>query len=140
MAEKYLDEVNVGDEITPLTKNIGRYLPIFYAGASGDYNPIHIDPEAGKLAGLGGNILQGLCTNAFCAQVMTDWLGDPGNLKRLKVRMASPVKPGDTVTVKGKIRERDEESGKIVVDIWAENQNGVQVITNAFAEAVLPKR
>lgn len=127
-------EAKVGDEIT-LKKEVDKYRPIFYAGASGDFNPIHIDPEFGKMVGLGGNILQGLCTMAYCQQLVTDWIGDPGLLKRLKVRFAGNVKPGDTVTLKGVVKEKQEK--KIVLDIVATIQDGSVVISNAEADISL---
>lgn len=121
-----------GDEIPVLEKYVAKYQPIYYAGASGDFNPIHIDPEFGKMVGLGGNILQGLCTMAFTAQCMTDWAGDPGLLGRLKVRFAESVRPEDTVKVAGRVEADD--TGAVRCEIWAENQNGVKVITHANAE------
>lgn len=127
-----INELKVGDEIPALKKYVEKYQPIIYAGASGDFNPIHIDPEFGKAVGLGGNILQGLCTMAFVAQANTNWLGDPSLLKKLKVRFASPVKPDDTIVVKGKIAKKKGE--KITIELWAENQKGELVITNAFSE------
>jgi len=128
-----LSQVKVGDEIPDAKHPVGKYLPIYYAGASGDFNPIHIDPEFGKMVGLGGNILQGLCTMGFMARTCTDWAGDPGALKRLKVRFAKPVKPLDTVVVHGKVTEVTDE--KIVCEMWADIKDGeVQVITNAIAE------
>ena len=124
-----IEKINVGDP-TPEKKNpVGKYQPIVYGGASGDFNPIHIDPEFGKMVGLGGNILQGLCTMAFVARMNTDWAGDPGALKRLKVRFSKPVKPLDTVVVKGKVAEKSGSTVKC--ELWAENQSGEQVITIA---------
>lgn len=126
--------VKVGDQIPDRVNPVGKYLPIYYAGASGDFNPIHIDPEFGKMVGLGGNILQGLCTMAFVARACTDWAEDPGALKRLSVRFAKPVKPLDKVVVHGAVKEiRDD--GVIVCEITADtNKGAVQVITNAIAE------
>jgi NAD(P)-dependent dehydrogenase (short-subunit alcohol dehydrogenase family)/acyl dehydratase/putative sterol carrier protein len=72
-----------------------------YAVASGDDNPIHIDPDTAQRAGLPGVILHGLCTMAFAQRDLIDRLagGDPGRLKRLAVRWASPVFPGETLTL-----------------------------------------
>lgn len=75
-------DIKVGDSIPSLRKDVGKYQPIFYAGASGDFMPIHIDPEFGKAVGLGGIILHGLCTMAFVSQMNIDWLG--GDLLGLK--------------------------------------------------------
>jgi len=127
-------EVRVGDEFS-LEKECTRYMPILYAGAGGDFNPIHIDPEFGKKVGLGGNILQGLGTYAFASQACVDWAGNPKALKRLKVRFAAPVRPGDKVTVTGKVTEIN--GTRVKADITAKNQDGVEVLTNAFAEMEL---
>ena len=83
-----LDNVKIGDAVPETKSRVEKYLPIYYASASGDFNPIHIDPEFGKMVGLGGNILQGLCTMGFVARTCTEWAEKPGRLKRLKVRFA----------------------------------------------------
>lgn len=123
-----IENIKEGDPAMEQKNSVGKYQPIIYGGASGDFNPIHIDPEFGKMAGLGGNILQGLCTMAFVARMHTDWVEDPGNLKRLKVRFSKPVMPLDRVTVKGKVVGREGKTVKC--EVWAENQNGDQVIKN----------
>ena len=123
-------DVKVGDTFI-LDKHCSQYMPIIYAGAGGDYNPIHIDNEFGKKVGLGGNILQGLGTYYFACQACVDWAGNPKALKRLKVRFASPVRPGDTVTVTGTVTEVDGRSVK--ADLVAKNQKGEEILTQAFA-------
>jgi acyl dehydratase len=128
-----IDDIKAGEEFPTQSNPVGKYQPIYYAGSSGDFNPIHIDPEFGKMAGLGGNILQGLCTMAFCAKAMTDLAGDPGRLKKLKVRFAKPVYPMDKVEVKGKVASAD--GGRIQVELGAWTKKGeTQVISNAVAE------
>lgn len=128
-----LKNAKAGDEMPDAKNKVDKYLPIYYAGASGDFNPIHIDPEFGKMVGLGGNILQGLCTMGFVAKACTDWAGDPGALKRLKVRFAKPVRPLDTVVVHGKVVSA--EGGLVVCEMSADVKNGQDVvISNAVAE------
>jgi len=129
-----LHQAKVGDEVS-MTVSIGKYQPIYYAGASGDFNWIHIDPEFGKMVGLGGNILQGLCTMAFVARAHTDLAEDPGRLKRLKVRFSKPVYPNDDISVKGKITKAENDT--LRTDVVAVNQNGIEVITMAWAELSL---
>lgn len=130
---KNINEIKVGDEMPDATSKVSKYLPIYYAGASGDFNPIHIDPEFGKMVGLGGNILQGLCTMAFVARACTDWAEDPGALKKLKVRFAKPVRPLDVVAVHGKITA--VENGKVECELMADVKKGQEVvISNATAE------
>lgn len=127
-----IDELNAGDAIPEQANPVGKYQPIYYAGSSGDFNPIHIDPEFGKMAGLGGNILQGLCTMAFCAKAMTDLAGDPGRLKMLKVRFAKPVYPLDKVVVKGRVAGKDGARIQVELDAWTK-KGETQVISNASA-------
>lgn len=130
---KNINEVKAGDEMPVADTKVEKYLPIYYAGASGDFNPIHIDPEFGKMVGLGGNILQGLCTMAFVARACTDWAEDPGALKRLKVRFAKPVRPLDTVSVRGKVVS--VEDGIVACELQADVKKGADiVISNAVAE------
>ncbi|MCC6158108.1 MAG: hypothetical protein IT350_08635 [Deltaproteobacteria bacterium] len=124
-------EVKAGD-IFCATSGVGRYQPIYYAGASGDFNPIHIDAEFGKMVGLGGAILQGLCTMAFTARAHTDWAGDPTALRRLKVRFAKPVYPEDDITTAATIAS--VEGNTVTTQFVSKNQNGVEVITRAVAE------
>jgi len=128
---KNISGIKVGDEFS-LQKECDKYRPIYYAGASGDFNLIHIDPEFGKAVGLGGNILQGLCTYAWVSQTVTDWIEDPGRLKKLRVRFRSPVRPNDTITIKGKVTSK--EGKKVSCELSGANQDGADVITNGLAE------
>ena len=72
----------VGDTFT-LVRTCDPYRPIYYAAASGDFNPIHIDPIVGGEAGLGGAILQGLCTLAWAVDCFIGYLGDPGRVSAI---------------------------------------------------------
>ena len=87
-------EPKAGDTFTH-ERTCDRYRPLYYAGASGDFNPLHVDADAGKKAGFGGPILQGLCTLAWAAEAAVRLYGEPTRLKKLKVRFSRPVKPGD---------------------------------------------
>lgn len=114
------------------TETVDKYRAIYYAGASGDFNPIHIDPEFGKMVGLGGAILQGLCTLAFAAKTVTDWLGDPGRLKKIKCRFSAPVMMEDILTIQGAVAEvRD---GRAKIELKVTKQTGVEVLQKVEAE------
>jgi len=104
-----------------------------YAGASGDENPIHIDPNTAKAAGLPGVILHGLCTMAFAQRDIVNRVcgGDPSRLKRLAVRWARPVFPGETLTLK----VWDQGEGRL--SFVTENTSGQTVVTNGQAEVQL---
>lgn len=114
------------------SEKVDRYRPIYYAGASGDFNPIHIDPEFGKMVGLGGAILQGLCTLAFASKTVTDWVGDPGKMKKLKCRFSAPVLMEDTISVQGTVAE--VQSGRARIELKVVNQNGAEVLQKVEAE------
>lgn len=113
-----------------------RYRPVYYAGASGDFNPIHIDPEVGLAAGLGGVILQGLCTLAWATEAAVNYSGDPGAIRKIRVRFSKPVLLEDTVTFQGKVT--GVADGLVRADITARNQRGEDVLKGASVEISLP--
>jgi acyl dehydratase len=124
--------VNQGDSIPELKVTPDKYLPHRYAGASGDFNPIHIDPEFAKQVGLPGNILHGLYSMAQVARANTAAAGgDPRKLKRLAVQFRGMGFPEQEITVSGTVSE--ERDGRVVIDTVAE-QSGNQIIRNAQAE------
>ena len=124
-----------GDPIPDLKVTPDRYLPHRYAGASGDFNPIHIDAEFAQQVGLPRNILHGLYTMAQVARANAGLAdGDPRALRRLSVQFRGIGLPEQEITVTGTVKEvRD---GTLVVDTVAE-QDGNQIIRNAEAEVEL---
>ena len=114
------------------SETVDKYRAIYYAGASGDFNPIHIDPEFGKMVGLGGAILQGLCTLAFASKSVTDWLGDPGRLKKIACRFSAPVMMEDVITTKGVVTE--VAAGRATVALSVTKQTGAAVLQKVEAE------
>ena len=124
-------ELNEGASLPDLKVTPDRYLTVRYAGASGDFNPIHIDEDFAKQVGLPGRILHGLYTMAQVARAQTEAGGGPESLKRLAVQFRGMGLPEQEITVSGTVREvRD---GVAVVDTVAE-QGGKQIIRNAEAE------
>jgi acyl dehydratase len=120
-----------GDEIEPLKVTPDRYLTVRYAGASGDYNPIHIDEEFAKQVGLPGCILHGLYSMAQVARAQTDAGGGPQALRRLRVQFRGMGLPEHELTVTGTVREVND--GVAIVETNCE-QNGKLIIRNAEAE------
>ena len=119
--------VKVELKVTP-----DKYLPHRYAGASGDFNPIHIDVDFAKQVGLPSNILHGLYTMAQVARANVQAAGgDPRKLKRLSVQFRGMGFPEQEISVTGEVKE--ERDGRVVVDTVAE-QGGNQIIRNAEAE------
>ncbi len=135
----YFDDVSVGDEIPSLTKPpVTEVQLVKYAGASGDFNPIHTVHHYAEKAGLGGVIAHGMLSMGFVGEHVTRWMGESGTLKRLKVRFVAMTRPGDVVTLKGKVTEKRESGGERLVecDVWAEKQDGTKTVTGSATVAL----
>jgi acyl dehydratase len=126
-------DLQVGTELPELRVTPDKYLTARYAGASGDFNPIHIDEEFARAVGLPGRILHGLWTMAQVARAQTEAAGGPEHLKRLSVQFRGMGLPEQEVVVSGTVREA--EGGTVVIETVAE-QAGNQIIRNAEAELV----
>ena len=123
--------MNPGDEIPELKVTPDRFLTVRYAGASGDFNPIHIDEEFAKQVGLPGRILHGLWTMAQVARAHTEAAGGPQALRRLSVQFRGMGRMEEEIVISGTVREvRD---GTAVVESEAV-QAGKRIIRNAVAE------
>jgi acyl dehydratase len=130
-----MSSLEVGDQIPELRVTPDKYLPHRYAGASGDFNPIHIDDEFAKAVGLPRNILHGLYSMGLVAKAnaaVAD--GDPRALKRLSVQMRGMGVPEQEIVVTGTVKSA--EGGRIVVDTVA-RQGETEIIKNAEAEIEL---
>lgn len=125
-------ELNAGDSVPELRVTPDKYLPHRYAGASGDFNPIHIDPEFAKAVGLPGTILHGLYMMGLVARANTELAGgDPRALKRLSVQFRGMGAPEQEIVVTGTVKA--VEDGRVIVDtVAAQGEN--QTIRNAEAE------
>jgi acyl dehydratase len=124
-------DLSVGAQIPEVKVTPDKYLTARYAGASGDFNPIHIDEDFAKAVGLPGRILHGLWTMAQVARAQTEAAGGPEHLKRLVVQFRGMGVPEQEVIVSGTVREASD--GKAIVETVAE-QGGKQIIRNAEAE------
>jgi len=127
-------ELDSGDAIPQLRVTPDKYVTVRYAGASGDFNPIHIDEEFARAVGLPGRILHGLWTMAQVARAQTDAAGGPERLRRLSVQFRGMGFPEREIVVSGTVREVSH--GRAIVDTVAE-QSGNQIIRNAEAELAL---
>ena len=107
-----------------------KYVTVRYAGASGDFNPIHIDEEFARSVGLPGKILHGLWTMAQVARSHTDAAGGPESLKSLSVQFRGMGRMEQELTITGTVRESD--GGIVVVDSEAE-QGGQRIIRRGVA-------
>jgi acyl dehydratase len=127
--------LKVGDAVSELRVTPDKYLPHRYAGASGDFNPIHIDPEFARAVGLPGTILHGLYMMGLVARANTALVGgDPRALKRLSVQFRGMGAPEQEIVVTGTVKSVDGD--RVVVDtVAAQGEN--QTIRNAEAEVEL---
>jgi acyl dehydratase len=140
-AKVYFDDVKIGDELPPLVKPPIQQIQLTrYAGASGDFNPIHQDAEFANAAGMGGIFAHGMLSMGFVAQAVTDWAG-AGNVRRIGVRFAALVRLKDVVTCRGRVLSTSTKDGLNLVEleIWAENQRGEKIVTGR-AMVSLPAR
>jgi len=123
--------LQAGEQIPEVKVTPDKYLTVRYAGASGDFNPIHIDEEFARAVGLPGRILHGLWTMAQVARAQTEAAGGPERLKRLSVQFRGMGVPEQEVLVSGTVRELVD--GRAIIDTVAE-QSGKRIIRNAEAE------
>ena len=134
MADRFAE----GATIPPVVvENLTRTDLVRYAGASGDFNPIHHDETFARAAGNPTVFGHGMLTAGFVARCLTDFVG-AGNLRRYKVRFATRVWPGDTITCGGRITRRYEEAGETRVDgeVTATTQRGETAVAGTFTAAV----
>lgn len=152
MAKKqiYYEDVEVGSEVTPLAKVATTQMLVRWAGASGDFNPLHYEDTFAANQGVGGPIVHGALKRAWLGHLMTDWIGDEGFLKKLSCqyrgmdyprKMASMMSPaeGETWWCKGTVTNKYVEDDQHIVEceIWVENAKGEKTTPGA-ATVILP--
>lgn len=127
-------DVERGPAMLAVSQQVDADQTVRYAEASGDHNPIHVDANVARMAGLRGIIVHGLCTMAFTSKVMIDNLcgGDPTRLKRLRVRFVRPVFPGQTITTK--VWREGDKNGREIYAYETYNPEGRAVIRGGIAE------
>lgn len=138
----FAGEIAVGDEREALVvEKLSRTQIVQYAGASGDFNPIHHDePFATKAAGYPTVFAHGMLTMGLTGRLLTDWLGD-GVLRSFGVRFVRQVWPGDTLTARGRVVAVEEQPGGCLatIELATRNQDGEEVVAGT-ATAALPRR
>lgn len=126
----YFESIRVGDELPALAKApVDRVQLSRYAGASGDYNPVHVDELYAKSVGMPSVYAPGMLVMGMLGQLISDWARG-GQLRRYNVRFIKMVWPGDTVVCKGRVSDRHGSGGRyfVEIDLWAENQKGELVM------------
>ena len=137
----YYEDVQVGDTIPKLVKSPVSHLQLVrYAGASGDFNPLHTDPKIGELIGVGGIIAHGMLIMGFVGQLLSDYVG-PTTLRKFDVRFKGMTRLDDVITCTGTITEKYETDGeaRIAGKVQATDQNGEVKVVGTFV-AALPHR
>lgn len=141
MKQIYYDDVTPGSEITPLLKQPSTRQLVMWAGAVGDYNPIHYDQDFAQSRGLSGVIVHGQLVGAFLGQLVTDWIGEKGILKKLSSSYKGMNYPGEALTFRGRVAKKYVEGGEHCVEcsLWVENAKGEKT-ASGMAIVVLPSR
>ena len=137
----YFEDVEEGMEIPPLVKNPTTRQLVQYAGASGDFYQIHYDKDYALNNGLPSVIVHGALKNSWMGQLMTDWIGEGGWLKKLSVQYRGMDVPGDTITARGRANKKyvERDVHAVECEIWLENSKGERT-TLGSAVVVLPSK
>jgi len=139
MQEALFHALRIGEEVVNLTKSpISKEQLVRYAGASGDFNPLHTDDETARKAGFDGVVAHGMLIMGFLTQAATTWM-PKRFLKKINVRFKAVTRAGDTITVTMKVTEKQiqENIGRIVCSIEAVDQN-MQVKAGGTVEMHVP--
>ena len=134
----YFEDVQVGNEIPKLVKAPVTHLQLVrYAGASGDFNPLHTDARIGEMIGIGGIIAHGMLVMGFVGQMLSDYVG-PSALRKFGVRFKGMTRIDDVITCTGTIIEKYQAGGEgyIVGKVQAADQSGDVKVSGTFVAAV----
>jgi acyl dehydratase len=136
----FFEDVQEGDTAPALSHTVTRTDLVRYAGASGDFNPMHHDDVKAREAGLPSVFAHGMFSAGFLARALTDWVG-VGNLRRFKVRFVKQVWPDETLTATHTVTAKRKEDGANLVDVECAltNDKG-DVVVSGEATAELPSR
>ena len=137
----FYEDIAVGSEITPLVKQPTTRQLVMWAGASGDFNAIHYDKDFALERGLPGVVVHGQLAGCFLGQMVTDWLGEKGSLKKLSLSYKGMNFPGEPLICKGVVTKkyREDDQHFVVLSIWAENPRGGKTLSGT-AIVTLPSR
>lgn len=139
-ATLYWDDVSIGDELPGFSLDITPRRVFLQVSGSQDWYPLHFDPAFARKAGHKELFVNTGFLQAALVRVITDWIGDDGFLRKLRLEMRRQQRPGDTMVCKGKVVAKQERAGEGYVDleVWAENKRE-GVTTPGTATVVLPR-
>ncbi len=130
--------VAIGDSVTPLSRQVTQEQINAYAEASGDHNPIHLDPAFAMSVGLPGAIAHGLLELGILAEAIASWAGGSVNLLSLSCRFSKPLRAGDTIICTGTVIGVDD-AGVATLEVGASSDRGDRVLTNGRATVRLSR-
>jgi acyl dehydratase len=134
-----LGSVAVGDEMTSLARTVTQDQINAYAEASGDHNPIHVDPDFARSVGLPGTIAHGLLDMGILTEAVARWAGGYEKVASVACRFSKPLLPGETVTCTGRVVDIDESTGLATLEVEAVSSSGERVLTNGRATVRLTR-
>ncbi|WP_165492074.1 MaoC family dehydratase [Egibacter rhizosphaerae] len=132
------ETVEVGDQLPVVEHVIDQDMLIRYAGASGDFNRLHWDPEfAAQVSPTGGVIGHGMLSMGLVSSAVTAWAGGPEHVAHLSASFRAPCPVGATLRVGGEVTEVDHDGGAATVAVWAETEDGARVVDAKGSRAVV---
>ena len=126
----YYEDLAEGSEIPSLVKHPTTQQLVRWAGASGDYNPIHYDKDFARSKGFNEVIAQGALVASFLGQLLTDWVGEGGSVRKLTCRYKEISLPGRDIVCRGKVTKKyiENEEHCVECSLWAENPDGEKAV------------
>jgi acyl dehydratase len=141
LKQLFFEDVQIGQSIPPLVKHPTKRQLVKWAGAAGEFYEIHYDKDFAHQKGLPGVIVHGMLMASFLGQMLTDWIGDEGTVKRMSTTNKAMVFPDQALTCKGTVTKKYIEQGEhlLEADIWLESEKGEKSVT-CIAVISLPSK
>ena len=142
MPQVYFEDVNVGDEIPTLKKNCSTQQLVMWAAGSGDFYQIHYDKDFAQRTGLKGLIVHGALKNAFLGQLLHEWAGEQGHVRKFGCSYRGMDEPDQDILCRGVITKKfSDDAGRncVELDVWTENPQGKKT-SPGTALVTLPSR
>ncbi len=139
---RYFEDIQIGEEITPLVKEIGIARMMAYGAATWDFIRLHYDADYARELGFEAPFVDGQMMGGFLTQQVQDWAGPGAFLRKLAFRNRVMAYPGDSLTCRGVVTDvsATDEGGMVECDLWMENQRGEKVVDPASALVRFPLR
>ena len=131
-------DVEIGEQLPAVSETVDQAALIRYAGASGDFNPLHWDEDvAARVSPTGGVIAHGMYNMGLVSRVVTEWAGGPARVRSLSTTFRAPCPVGATVEAGGEVVELDPEARTATLAVWVELPDGAKVVDRRRSRAVV---